>query len=99
MSCGDRRHKLGDAGPGGAAYIVVDVVWAPTRVVSELPPGWETFKRHRSWLQGRGSRLFRGVMWKSDVSRWMWAALGGGISGLQVGREEKQKGWDGVVGS
>ncbi len=55
-----------DADLDGGACIVVDVVWAPTRVVSKFPPGLETpFERHimsTMWLQGRGGRLFRGVM-------------------------------------
>jgi len=47
--------------------------------------------------QGRGSRLFRWVMWKSDGFRWIWGALGGGISRSHVSKEEK--GRDGCNGS
>ncbi len=42
MNGGNGRRQTGEwARPGSAACIVVNVVCAPARVVSELPPGWE----------------------------------------------------------
>ena len=42
VSGGNRRRQIGGrTRPGSAACIVVDVVWAPAWVVSELPSGWE----------------------------------------------------------
>ena len=48
VSGGNRRRQVGGrAHPGRAAGIVVDVLWAPARGVSELPSGWENpFRRH-----------------------------------------------------
>ncbi len=98
MSSGDRRlQRSGNGQDQAMLHVMVEVVWVPTQVVSELPPRWEIlFERHRLstvWLQGRGSRLFRGAMWKSDGFRWIWEE---GIAGLHVGKEEK--GRDGCNG-
>ncbi len=42
VSGGNRCQQIGGwEHPGSAACIVIDVVWAPARVVSEFPPGWE----------------------------------------------------------
>ncbi len=90
MSSENRRRQIGRwARPGSAACIVVDVVSAPVRVVSELPSGWEyPFQRH-----GLGSRLLSRVVWKSGGFRWMWAALGGRGLGIACGQGRKGMRW------
>ena len=83
--------RLGTVDPGiVACLVVVDVVCAsssgaPTQIGGPL-------RVAQAACESKGSR--GRVMWRSDEIGWMWAALEGiGISGLRVGREEKE--WDG----